>query len=184
MGARTNLDFWQTLLGVFWLRRSNPTVSPQTTDMDEICGVMISLFPKKGKQSIAVRADVDRNIPFSIVQKSLLEDWQLLYESCQDPQFTDKRGRTHTPIGYVDLQWHKAGSLLENSETFYVVDSGDPIVELKHGGEQPADSGIRPVALGPQTPDTQAQKKARVEKERAEEKKRQEQRDREKQQGQ
>lgn len=119
---------------------------------DVIYGVMISLFPKKGKQSIEVRADVDRNIPYSIVQKSLLEDWQLLYESCQEPQFTDKRGRKHTPVGHVELQWHKAGSLLENSETFYVVDSGDPIVELKHGAEQPADSGIRPVALGPQTP--------------------------------
>lgn len=28
-----NLDFLQTLLGVFWLRRNDPTESPQTTDM-------------------------------------------------------------------------------------------------------------------------------------------------------
>ncbi|KAL8763284.1 MAG: hypothetical protein Q9184_000840, partial [Pyrenodesmia sp. 2 TL-2023] len=154
---------------------------------DVLHGVDISLFPKIGKRSIEIRADVDKNIPYSIVQKSLLGDWQLQFEPCQEPQFTDKRGRTHTPIGHVDLQWHKAGFLLENTETFYVVDSGDPIVELKHAGDEATDSGIRPVGLGAQTPEqevSQAQKKAKVEKERAEEKKRQEERDRQKQQGQ
>ncbi|KAL8910321.1 MAG: hypothetical protein Q9171_004365 [Xanthocarpia ochracea] len=133
-----------------------------------------------------VRADVDMNIPYSIVQKSVLEDLGLQYESCQEPKFTDKKGRTHAPVGHVDLQWQKAGFLLENPETFYVVDSGNPIVELKHRGDQAADNGIRPVALGAQNSEqqeSQAQKKAKVEKERAEEKKRQEERDRQKQQG-
>lgn len=114
-------------------------------------GIEIYLFPKVGTRSIEVRADVDTNIPYSIVQKSLMEDWKLQYELCQEPKFTDKKGRTHTPIGRVGLQWHKTGFLLENSETFYVVDSGDPIVELKHGGEQAADSGIRPLELGAQS---------------------------------
>ncbi|KAL8644838.1 MAG: hypothetical protein Q9226_007570 [Calogaya cf. arnoldii] len=121
-----------------------------------------------------VRADVDMNIPYSIVQKSLLENLGLQYESCQEPNFTDKKGRTHIPVGHVNLQWHKASSLLENTETFYVVDSGNPIVELKHGGDQATDH---------EQQESQAQKKAKVEKERAEEKKRQEERDREKQQG-
>ncbi|KAI4198015.1 MAG: hypothetical protein LQ346_002860 [Caloplaca aetnensis] len=127
-------------------------------------------------------------MPYSIVQKSLLEDWQLQYALRQEPKFTDKRGRTHTPIGHVELQWHKAGFLLENTETFYVVDSGAPIVALKHAGDKATDSGIRPVGLGAQTPEeqqgSQAQKKAEVKKERDEEKRRQEERDREKQQGQ
>lgn len=95
---------------------------------------------------------MDETIPYSIVQKSLLNDWQLQYELCQRPRFTDKEGRAHTPIGRVDLQWRKTSSLLEKTETFYVVDSGDPIVELRHAGDQAADSGIRPVGLGAQTP--------------------------------
>lgn len=33
MGTNFTLDFWTTLLGVFWLRRSDPMDSPQTTDM-------------------------------------------------------------------------------------------------------------------------------------------------------
>lgn len=115
-------------------------------------GIDISLFPKVGKRSIEVHADVDNNIPSSIVQRSLLNDWQLQFESGQEPDFIDKKGRIHTPIGRVNLQWHKAGFLVENTETFYVVDSGNPLVELKHAGDQAADSGIRPVALGAQTP--------------------------------
>lgn len=115
-------------------------------------GVDIFLFPKIGNRSIEIHADVDENMPYSIVQKSLLEDWQLQYALRQEPKFTDKRGRTHTPIGHVELQWHKAGFLLENTETFYVVDSGAPIVALKHAGDKATDSGIRPVGLGAQTP--------------------------------
>ncbi|KAI4265619.1 MAG: hypothetical protein L6R35_007081 [Caloplaca aegaea] len=120
--------------------------------MDVLHGIDISLFPKVGKRSIEVHADVDNNIPSSIVQRSLLNDWQLQFESGQEPDFIDKKGRIHTPIGRVNLQWHKAGFLVENTETFYVVDSGNPLVELKHAGDQAADSGIRPVALGAQTP--------------------------------
>ncbi|KAL8993253.1 MAG: hypothetical protein Q9169_006479 [Polycauliona sp. 2 TL-2023] len=142
--------------------------------MDLLHGLDITLFPKIGRRSIEVHADVDPNIPHSIVQKSVLMDWDVQYESCEEPRFTDKKGRSHTPIGRVDLQWHKAGFLTENKETFYVVDSENPTVELKHGGDQTTDSGQQ---------ESQAQKKARVDKERAEEKKRQEERDREKHKG-
>ncbi|KAL8670727.1 MAG: hypothetical protein Q9168_004754 [Polycauliona sp. 1 TL-2023] len=154
---------------------------------DVLNGVEITLFPRIGTRSIKVRADVDNNIPCSIVQKSILDSLSLEYESCQEPEFTDRSGRTHSPIGRVDLEWQKTGFLLQNTETFYVVDSGDPAVELKHAGDPAAtDNGVRPVGLAAQTPEqqkAQAQKKAQVDKERAEEKKRQEDHDHKKHEG-
>lgn len=113
-------------------------------------GVDIVLFPKIGEGCIDVHADVDKDIPYSILQKSVLDDLQLAYKPCQEPGFTDAKGRTHTPIGYIELQYHVAGIPKENTETFYVVESGDPEVELKCIDKH-TDTGVRPMALGTQT---------------------------------
>lgn len=130
------------------------TTTEFTKDMPD--GVEIVLFPKIGEGCVDVHADVDKNIPYSILQKSVLDDLQLEYKPCQKPGFTDARGRTHTPIGYIDLQYHKAGIPKENTDTFYVVESGDPpvelkLVELRPKGDEDPDTGTRPMALGAQT---------------------------------
>lgn len=110
----------------------------------------IVLFPKIGQRSIEVHADVDEDIPYSLLQKSVLDDLQLQHKPCHEPEFISK-GRTQTPIGYVDLQWHKAGVLIENTERFYVVESGRPSVALKGTGNEDTDNGVRPVGIGAQT---------------------------------
>ncbi len=97
---------------------------------------------------------MDERVAYSFLQKSVLEDLKLQYEPCHDPAFEDDRGQMHTPIGKIDLVWHKPNNPKENTETFHVVESCQPIMKLKTPNGKDVDNGVRPVELGAQTTGT------------------------------
>ncbi|KAL9607226.1 MAG: hypothetical protein Q9167_007840 [Letrouitia subvulpina] len=153
---------------------------------DELHGMDITLFPKDGTTSTTVHADVDEDSPYFILQKDILDKLKLQYTQCQAPSYKDKKGRNHTPIGRVNLVWHKPGYHVEHNDTFYVVNSGNPKAAIKRTGKNDTDNAARPLGLGAQSAEDEkrlAQKKAEAEKKRAEEEKKREA-DEQKQQGQ
>lgn len=117
---------------------------------DELAGINITLFPKLGTRSIEKHADVDDDILYPILQKSILDELQVPYTKCQVEPYRDKKGRNHTPIGRVELKWHKIGFLVEHTDTFYVVESGEPPVVVKRTDKNDADNAARPLGLGAQ----------------------------------
>lgn len=96
---------------------------------------------------------MDSTIRYPTVQKATLDELQL---QCDDHRqvepYKDKKGRIHTPIGRIDLKWHKIGHLKEYTDTFYVVESGGPRVVIKKTRENGTDNAARPLGLGAQTP--------------------------------
>ncbi|KAL8781236.1 MAG: hypothetical protein Q9213_006089 [Squamulea squamosa] len=144
---------------------------------DELHGIDITLFPRKGNKSIELHADVDKDILHPILQKSVLNRLKLQYTLCDAPQIKDKKGRNHTPIGRVDLVWYKTGHHTEHEETFYVVESKSPDIVLKKTGNNDTSTAARPLGLGAQSSEAEKQQvrnKAEADKKRAEEQKKRE----------
>ena len=49
---------------------------------------------------------------------------------CHESPVRDAQGVEHTPVGKVDLRWHKKELAKSHSELFFVVDKPKPIVIL------------------------------------------------------
>ncbi|KAL8670139.1 MAG: hypothetical protein Q9168_005304 [Polycauliona sp. 1 TL-2023] len=92
----------------------------------------IVLFPERDPEgdSVDVQALVDESLPFSIISRETLEGTGASYTSCLVKTVKDARGVQFSPIGKVDLRWHKKGFPKSHGESFRVVDEGLPLAIL------------------------------------------------------
>lgn len=74
---------------------------------------------------------------------------------CQMREVKDAKNMTHSPIGKVDLRWHKKEKGKSHPQTFYVVDRATPLVLLGAPafvtGNQYSGGELYPVGLHQQT---------------------------------
>ncbi len=105
-----------------------------------------------------IRAFVDPSLPFSIVSKGMLDQIGEKHTLCKKNPATDAKGVVHTPVGEVDLRWHKKELGKSHSEHFYVVDKPKSIVILGatafQAHTQSAGGSVQPIGMEQQTAGT------------------------------
>ncbi|KAL9638884.1 MAG: hypothetical protein Q9204_001331 [Flavoplaca sp. TL-2023a] len=175
-----------------WLRKDTPKETPNLTILEAQMDISIVVFPthqvsasESGPDGVAIRAKFDRSIPFSIISQGTLDQLGLNAIPCQQSPVTDSEGVQHSPIGQVELRWHKEELGKSYPERFLVINRPNSFAILGRSAYEAsnassAGSSALPIGLHEQT----AEEKAALEKKKLEvaqrrEKEKQEQDDKE-----
>ncbi|KAL8840378.1 MAG: hypothetical protein Q9176_003871 [Flavoplaca citrina] len=147
--------------------------------------VDIVLFPEQEEgEDGAIQALSDKNLPFSIISRGMLNQLGVKYTACYVETVKDAKGNQYSPVGKVDLRWHKKGVGKSHPEPFRVVDQNNSIVIL--GGPafpnsvKPAGGSVQPVGAHKQTAEqklAQETKKLEAARRREQEKREQEEKE-------
>lgn len=103
----------------------------------------------------ATQAMSDKSLPFSIISRGMLTQLGVTYTSCQEETVKDAKGAQHSPVGKVDLRWHKKGLGKSHAEPFRVVDNNTSIVILGAtafpNSTKSAGGSVQPIGVHHQT---------------------------------
>lgn len=73
------------------------------------------------------------------------------YTSCQEETVRDAKGAKHSPVGKVDLRWHKKELAKSHAELFRVVDDNTSMVILGATAfpqsTKPAGASVKPIGV-------------------------------------
>ena len=119
--------------------------------------IAIIVFGDTEEKEQPTNAVVDRSLPVSIISKAMIEELQAKPKPAQQDPVKDSKGKVYTPIGKVDLLWHRTTTSRTNQQTFFVVDlSGLVVIFGANAIPTPEDSSsnIRTVGLKTQTDGT------------------------------
>ncbi|KAL9613240.1 MAG: hypothetical protein Q9167_002200 [Letrouitia subvulpina] len=125
--------------------------------MDEGNEIRIELYPAAVERFIHPLAQVDKEIPISIISIHCLTQLGLPYAACNRASVKDRSQTVYSPVGKIDLEWRKIDKAKQFSETFYVVEGDTPLVILgKTAFPQEENTGaeLTPLELSRQTPGT------------------------------
>ncbi|KAI4170700.1 MAG: hypothetical protein LQ343_004799 [Gyalolechia ehrenbergii] len=101
--------------------------------MESQSTIDIIVFPERDESEGsdgAVTAQADKSLPYSIISTGMLSRVGVGFIPCQMREVKDAKNMTHSPIGKVDLRWHKKEKGKSHPQTFYVVDRATPLVLL------------------------------------------------------
>ncbi|KAL8936839.1 MAG: hypothetical protein Q9216_004724 [Gyalolechia sp. 2 TL-2023] len=133
--------------------------NPQESESD----VDIVVFPEQDQSEGSdgsVRAHADKSLPCSIISTGMLSRVHVGFTPSQTQAVKDKRNTTYSPIGKVDLRWHKKEKGKSYPQTFYVVNQATPLVILGAPafvtGNQSSGNELLPVGLHQQTAGSQS----------------------------
>ena len=145
-----SLAIFPRLWRVFWIRRDTVSESPVLTPMES--SIDITVFVDNDEKEESTRALVDPKLPSSIISKALVEKLQPGWRPSQQPLIKDSQGKAYSPIGQVELNWHRKDVPKTNQQTFFVVDLPDTSVVFG-ANAVPPESGppISALGLKPQT---------------------------------
>ncbi|KAL8894604.1 MAG: hypothetical protein Q9192_004187, partial [Flavoplaca navasiana] len=168
------VDYYSKLLRLGWLRRDTPRASPNLTMAVRISTqplpmssdgnlsqesqgkVDIVLFPEQEEgEDGAIQALTDKTLPFSIISQGMLTMLGVKYTTCYVETVKDAKGEQYSPVGKVDLRWHRKGVGKSHPEPFRVVDQNNSIVIL--GGPafpksvKPPGGSVQPIGAHKQT---------------------------------
>ena len=77
----------------------------------------------------ALNADVDKALPISIISEGLVERLRAEKKPCHRPPVQDSKGKKFSPIGQVNLLWHRKNVPRTNQQKFFVVEmSGKDVI--------------------------------------------------------
>ncbi|KAL9035829.1 MAG: hypothetical protein Q9180_004639 [Flavoplaca navasiana] len=118
--------------------------------------VDIVLFPEEEEgEDGAIQALSDKTLPFSIISRGMLNQLGVNYTPCNVERVKDAKGDQYSPVGKVDLRWHRKGAGKSHPEPFRVVDQNNSIVIL--GGPafpksvKPPGGSVQPIGTHKQT---------------------------------
>ncbi|KAL9596000.1 MAG: hypothetical protein Q9219_006084 [cf. Caloplaca sp. 3 TL-2023] len=107
----------------------------------------------------SIKARADKSLSYSVISTAMLNRVRVNHTLCQKEAVRDSKNRVYSPVGKVDLRWHKKLKGKSHLETFYVVNDTASIVILGapafEASSQSATAGdkIYPVGLQQQTPE-------------------------------
>lgn len=85
----------------------------------------------------------------------MLSQLGVKYTSCQGEAVKDAKGAQYSPVGKVDLRWHKKGVGKSHAEPFRVVEQSTSIVILGASAflnsTQPSGGTVQPIGVHQQT---------------------------------
>ena len=124
--------------------------------------VPIVVFPthqvsatESGSGGVAIQAKFDLSIPSSIISQGTLNQLGLKATPCQQPPVTDSEGVQHSPVGQVELRWHKAGLGRSYPERFFVINRPSSFAILGRSADEASNaspgSSALPIGLHAQT---------------------------------
>ena len=168
------VDYQSKPLRLGWLRRVTPRKNPNLTMGVKIISILSSfnlnnnafqesqgkvdivLFPEEEEgEDGAIQALSDKTLPFSIVSRGMLKQLGVQYTTCDVETVKDAKGDQYSPVGKVDLRWHRKGAGKSHPEPFRVVDQNKSIVIL--GGPafpksvKPPEGSVKPIGAHKQT---------------------------------
>lgn len=76
----------------------------------------------------ATNAGVDRDLPVSVISKTMTEKLRAGTKPSQQGPVKDSKGKVYTPIGKVNLLWQRSTAAQTNEQTFFVVDLSGLVV--------------------------------------------------------
>ncbi|KAI4128686.1 MAG: hypothetical protein LQ338_002633 [Usnochroma carphineum] len=119
--------------------------------------VLFSESEESNSSDGSIQAQFDKTMPVSIVSKGMLNKMKSKYVPCQKEPVKDSKNVIYSPVGQVDLRWHKEEQGKSYAETFYVVDQQTPLVILGSSAfeksNKSAGGTIYPVGVQQQTAD-------------------------------
>ncbi|KAL8819673.1 MAG: hypothetical protein Q9223_001944 [Gallowayella weberi] len=179
-----SLALFSRLWGLGWFRRDTPSENPSLTTKEMQADVNITLFSELEQPEDsdgAVRAQSDHSLPFSIISRPMLQRLGVKWTPGKKETVKDTRGVPHSPVGEVNLRWHKQGLGKSHPETFYVVESSNVFVILGStafpNSIQATGGNVQPIGVHEQTAEQkkiQEQKSKEAVERRAKEKQEQE----------
>ena len=89
----------------------------------------VVIFSRSGVKA-SIRAKVEETLLYSVISKSMLDHMRLSYSPSQQGPAKDSENKVYSPIGEVNLRWHKEDRVKSFAETFYVVDTAVWLVIL------------------------------------------------------
>ena len=117
----------------------------------------IIVFGDTEEREESTNAKVDRDLPISIISRAMVERLGAEPKPSQQGPVKDSKGKLYTPIGKVDLLWHRKTASRTNPQTFFVVDlSGIVVIFGANAIPPPPDSSsnIHTLGLNTQTDGT------------------------------
>ena len=117
--------------------------------------IEITVFGDTEEREQSTNAEVDRDLPISIISRTMVERLQAKIKPAQQGPVKDSKGNVYTPVGKVDLLWHRKMASRTNSQRFFVVDlSGLSVIFGANAIPPDSSSNIHTVGLKPQTDGT------------------------------
>ena len=101
----------------------NPVLTSNESNID------VTIFGDTEEIEEATNADVDKALPISIISEGLVERLRAEKLPCQRPPVQDSKGKKFSPIGQVNLLWHRKNVARTNPQKFFVVEmSGKDVI--------------------------------------------------------